>query len=160
MLRATRNEVMKLQYSAGEAAKKLGLSKDGLRYYEKEGLLPPIGRDKSGHRKYTESDMEWIFLIRCLRDTDMPIHQIKRYVSLLMQGGGESIPDRREILASHQMTLKEKMRTYQKLSKLIEKKLEFYDAALEADDPAAIKCMDYETEWEHFRAVLGGIKHD
>ena len=73
-----------MSYSAGELAKNLGITKDTLRYYEKEGLLPPIKRDSSGHRVYSESDMEWIFLIRCLRDTDMQIYKIKKYVSLLM----------------------------------------------------------------------------
>jgi len=62
-----------MSYSAGEVAKKLGLSKDSLRYYEKEGLLPLIERDSSGHRVYSDFDVEWIFLIRCLRDTDMQI---------------------------------------------------------------------------------------
>ena len=149
-----------MPYTAGEVAKKLGISKDGLRYYEKEGILPPIKRDNSGHRLYTESDIEWIYLIRCLRDTDMPIHRIKRYVSLLMTGGDESIPERREILSDHQMILQEKMRAFQKLLKLIEKKLEFYDDALKAGDPGTKKCMDYEAEWQHFRTVLGGIRHD
>ena len=68
-----------MYYSAGEAAKRLGLSKDSLRYYEKEGLFPPISRDKSGRRVYSESDIEWIFLICCLRDTQMPKRKIKEY---------------------------------------------------------------------------------
>lgn len=101
-----------MTYTAGEAAKKLGLTKDGLRYYEKEGLLPQIARDLSGHRAYTDADMEWIYLIRCLRDTDMSIFKIRQYVSLLMQGGRDSIPDRRRILLEHQQNIQEKVNTY------------------------------------------------
>jgi len=146
-------------YSAGEVSKKLGLSKDSLRYYEREGLLPPIKRNPSGHRAYTESDVEWIFLIRCLRDADMPIHKIKLYVALLMDGGS-TIPKRRDILVEHQAFLEEKTTAYQNLSRLIEKKLEFYDEALISDDPDAIRCMDYSYEWEHFKSILGGFKYD
>jgi len=149
-----------MRYSAGEVAKKSGLSKDSLRYYEKEGLLPPIERDQSGHRAYSESDIEWIFLIRCLRDTDMPIHKIKQYVSLLMKSGGESIPKRRDILLEHKAFIMDKMAAYQKLSLLIEKKLDFYNEALNADNNEAVQCMDYAAEWEHFRGILGGMKHD
>ncbi|WP_239254603.1 MerR family transcriptional regulator [Listeria ilorinensis] len=149
-----------MNYSAGEVAKKLELTKDSLRYYEKEGLLPPIKRNQSGHRTYTESDVEWIFLIRCLRDTDMPIHKIKQYVSMLMKGGNESIPRRRDILMEHKVFLKEKITTYQRLSQLIEKKLNFYDEALNSDNPETAHCMDYATEWEHFRGILRGVKHD
>ena len=149
-----------MNYSAGEVAKKLGLSKDALRYYEKEGLLPPIERTSSGHRMYTDSDVEWIFLICCLRNTDMPIHKLKKYVSLLMESGGESIPDRRDILAEHELFLKEKITTYQNLLQLIEKKLEFYNDVLNSNDPDTIHCMDYAAEWEHFRSILEGVKHE
>lgn len=101
-----------MDYSTGEVAKKLGITKDSLRYYEKEGLLPPIKRDSSGHRAFSESDVEWIFLIRCLRDTDMQISKIKKYVSLLMGSGSESIFERRQILLEHKTFLKEKIITY------------------------------------------------
>lgn len=149
-----------MSYTAGEVAAKLSLTKDGLRYYEKEGLLPPIARDESGHRAYSESDIEWIFLIRCLRDTDMPICKIKQYVSLLMAGGGDSISERRDILKEHEVYLNEKIKIFQNLLQLIGKKIEFYDNALNTDNPEAVRCMDYVAEWEHFRSILGGIKHD
>lgn len=149
-----------MNYSAGEVAKKLGISKDSLRYYEKEGLLPPIERDSSGHRAFTDSDVEWVFLIRCLRDTDMQIFKIKKYVSLLMSNGEESIHERRKILLEHEEFIKEKIKTYGNLLQLIQKKLDFYNEALTLDDPDSIRCMDYATEWEHFRTILGGIKHD
>lgn len=147
-------------YSAGEVANILGLSKDSLRYYEKEGLLPPIERDSSGYRVYSDSDVEWIYLIRCLRDTDMQIFKIKKYVSLLMNSGGESIKERREILLEHESFIKEKIATFTNLLQLIEKKLDFYNEALASDSSGSIHCMDYATEWEHFRTILGGIKHD
>ena len=145
-------------YSIGEAAKKLGISRDCLRYYEKEGLLPPIKKDSSGHRDFSESDIEWIFLIRCLRDTDMPIFKIKKYVSLLMKNGSESIYERRDVLLEHETFIKEKIAAYKTLSRLIEKKLEFYNNALSSDNPDSVKCMDYAAEWEHFRTILGGIR--
>ena len=147
-----------MSYTAGELAKKLGVTKDTLRYYEKEGLLPPIKRDSSGHRVYSESDMEWVFLIRCLRDTDMQIYKIKKYVSLLMNNGDESLRERRDLLLEHESFIKNKMQTYQYLSQLIEKKLAFYNEALSSGDDETIRCMDYATEWEHFRNILGGIK--
>ena len=145
-----------MSYTAGEAAAKFGITKDGLRYYEKEGLLPPIARNKSGHRVYSEADMEWIYLVRCVREMDMPITKIRQYVSLLIDEGGESIPARREILIEYQEILTAKIKTLQSLQKLIGKKLEFFYDALKADDPEAVRCMDYDTEWEQFKEFLGG----
>lgn len=147
-----------MTFTAGEVAKKFCISKDTLRYYEKEGLLPPISRNTSGHRVFTESDMDWIFLIKCLRNTDMPISVIKQYVSLLMQGEN-SINERRNILLSHQKNINEKINLYNQLSKLIEKKIEFYDDALKSEDNLT-KCIDYKDEWEHFRSILGGTKYE
>ena len=149
-----------MSYTIGEAAAKLGLSKDCLRYYEKEGLLPPIARDKSGHREYSESDIEWIFLIRCLRDAGTPICKIKRYISLLMERGGDSIPERRELLEEYRAVLMEKIKTFQNFLRLMDKKLEFYDQVLNSDNPETISCMDYAAEWEHFKSFLGGNEHD
>lgn len=49
------------------------LSEHTLRYYERIGLLDPIYRASSGHRRYSTHDIGWIeFLIR-LRTTGMPI---------------------------------------------------------------------------------------
>ena len=149
-----------MNYTAGEVAKKLGITKDSIRYYEREGLLPPIGRDSSGHRVFSDSDVDWIFLIRCLRDTDMPIFRIKKYVSLVMQGDNESIHKRRNMLLEHSEYIKERIATFQRLQQLIEKKMDFFDEALSFSSSESIDCFDYATEWERFRTTLGGVKHD
>jgi len=149
-----------MSYTAGEVASKLGITKDGLRYYEREGLLPPIARDASGHRVFSDSDVDWIFLIRCLRDTDMQIFKIKQYVSLVMRGDCASIQERRNLLLEHEAFMKEKIATFQNLQQLIEKKLRFFDEALSCEHPESIRCTDYAVEWERFRAILGGMKHD
>jgi MerR family transcriptional regulator/heat shock protein HspR len=52
-------------YTIGEAAGALGISLPTLRLYEREGLLIPI-RKPSGHRLYTEGDLE---RVRCIRKT-------------------------------------------------------------------------------------------
>lgn len=51
-------------YTIGVAARKLSVSSETLRYYEKEGLLIPY-RTETGRRLYSQRDLEWI---RCFRD--------------------------------------------------------------------------------------------
>ena len=41
-----------------EVSKKLNITQDTLRFYEKTGLIGPIRRDKSGYRNYQEEDFE------------------------------------------------------------------------------------------------------
>jgi len=52
-------------YSIGDAARTLGISVPTIRLYEREGLILPF-RKPSGHRLFSDSDLE---RIRCLRRT-------------------------------------------------------------------------------------------
>lgn len=66
-------------YAAKEAAEITGLSTATLRYYEKEQLLPQIARTSQKYRQYTDTDIEWIRMIQCLRMANVPIRTIKKY---------------------------------------------------------------------------------
>src|ERR1700743_273540 len=60
------------------AARTSGLSVHTLRYYERAGLIGDVDRASSGHRRYSDADMAWVEVIRCLRETGMPIARIRR----------------------------------------------------------------------------------
>lgn len=62
-----------------------------LRYYERAGLLPAVARDGGGRRRYSDQDLGWIGLIRCLRETGMGIADIGRLVELTQAGPGTSL---------------------------------------------------------------------
>ena len=67
--------------SVGEAAQACGLKPSALRYYEQAGLIPPIARDGSGRRVFSEPDLAWIRYAVCLRSLGMGVADIARYVS-------------------------------------------------------------------------------
>jgi len=69
-----------------EAAGQAGVSAHTLRYYERAGLLAPIERDASGHRRFTAEEVEWIVVCTRLRATGMPIRRIRAYASLVRDG--------------------------------------------------------------------------
>ena len=77
-------------YSAKEAAEMTGLTTATLRYYEKEQLLPAIERTEQRYRQYSDTDIEWINMIQCLRMANVPIRSICEYILLLTQGGTQS----------------------------------------------------------------------
>ena len=82
------------------AAAETGLSADTLRYYERIGILPGIGRSSSGHRRFTDDDMGWIKLVQCLRATGMPLEDLHRYAELVQQGDGTA-EERLRLLEDH-----------------------------------------------------------
>ena len=73
-------------YTVGEIAEKIGVAPSTLRYYDKEGLLPFVERNKSGVRKFKDSDIEWLSIIECLKKTGMPIKEIKKFVMWCIDG--------------------------------------------------------------------------
>lgn len=79
-----------------QVSQKYGVSADTLRYYERIGLLPPVGRTKSGIRDYTEEDCNWVNFIKCMRGAGLPVETLIEYVGLFGQGD-ETIPARKDV---------------------------------------------------------------
>jgi len=73
-----------MPFTIPEAAARVGLSAHTLRYYEREGLLPPPSRNQHGVRMFEDSALEWLQLVRCLRDTGMSIAEIRLVGALFM----------------------------------------------------------------------------
>lgn len=81
-------------YSIGEVADITGLPSSTLRYYESIGLIPAPERDlSSGHRRYTETDLDLLTWVSCLATTGMPVEDMRTY---LANGPGD---------AAHQVAL-------------------------------------------------------
>jgi len=113
-------------FTIKEVQEKFGLPASTLRFYEKEGILPPIGRDSGGRRSYSELELEWLQLVVALRDTGMTMDHIKNYVELVKQGD-ETLHQRRQILLEHKQDVERKMnQTLEHLEK-INRKMAVYD---------------------------------
>jgi DNA-binding transcriptional MerR regulator len=91
-----------------QAADDSGFSLDTLRYYERIGLLPAIRRTPAGRRTFTDTDLKWLGLLRCLRDTGMPISEMLRFVQLLRDGDA-TVPERIAVLDSHQRRVRDRI---------------------------------------------------
>lgn len=83
-----------------EAAERTGLTAHTLRYYERDGLMLHVDRDTSGHRRYSERDLEWITLLTRLRATGMPIRDVRAYADLVRAGAGNEAA-RLDVLLAH-----------------------------------------------------------
>lgn len=78
-----------------------GFSGHTLRYYERAGLIQPITRTPGGRRRYQPGDVEWVRFLRRLRETGMPIAQMRHYADLRAHGD-TTIQERLELLKEHQ----------------------------------------------------------
>lgn len=86
--------------SIAEAADRTGASAHTLRYYERIGLLDPVGRDGTGHRRYGEADLARVVFLQRLRGTGMPVREIRAYVELVRRGEDDAT-SRLALLETH-----------------------------------------------------------
>ncbi|WP_150243043.1 MerR family transcriptional regulator [Nocardiopsis quinghaiensis] len=116
---------MRDYYTPGEVAERFGLTLDTLRYYEKAGLLRRVDRAPSGHRRYRADDVELLNMIRCLRDTDMPIARLRDFAELVREGE-HTIPSRLDVLQGHQRRLDERIAEMRQCQTVIQHKIDYY----------------------------------
>jgi DNA-binding transcriptional MerR regulator len=91
---------MESHLSIDEVAKRTGLTAHTLRYYERIGLIAPVGRAPGGQRRYAASDLAWIEFLLRLRTTHMPIGKMLEFARL--RGAGDpTVPERRRMLEQH-----------------------------------------------------------
>jgi MerR family transcriptional regulator, aldehyde-responsive regulator len=109
-----------------EVSERYGISQDTLRYYERIGLIPPVNRNKSGIRDYSEIDIKRVEFIKCMRNASLPIEALIEYVGLV-QKGDRTIEARKEILIEQREQLAAKMKEMQKTLDLLDHKIKVYE---------------------------------
>ena len=114
-------------YSPGEVAERTGFSLDTLRYYERIGLLHEIDRTAGGQRRFTEYDVLWLLMLRCLRETGMPIAQMIRFAELA-RGSEETVAERLTLLEAHDRKIEEQIAGLRAHQKQIRQKIGIYRA--------------------------------
>ncbi len=114
-----------MPYTIKEVAEKYNLSVHTLRYYEKEGLLPFIERNKQGNRIFSNKDLEWLNIICCLKNTNMPIAKIKEYVDLCIEGP-ETICKREDMLLKHKIYIESEIENFNSYLRIVDNKINHY----------------------------------
>jgi len=124
------------QFSPGQVAEQTGFSLDTLRYYERIGLLDDIARNSGGQRVFTEDDVAWLRILRCLRDTGMPIARMVRYAELA-RGGEATFLERLAVLEEHDQDIDAKIAHLRVEQDHIRAKIAYYQRELASSEATA-----------------------
>ena len=124
------------EYTIQQVAEMKNISAFTLRYYEKIGLLEPIGRHENGHRRYQEADLGWIDFLKLLRETGMPVQQMKEFMELA-RAGDPTIPERIVVLSAHRAQLWLRIGQLQAHLNHLDQKIAFYQGLLDNHQPEA-----------------------
>jgi DNA-binding transcriptional MerR regulator len=112
-------------YTIRTMAARCGMTTHTLRYYERVGLIQPVGRARNGHRRYSDADEAWLNFLHCMRATNMPIREMQRYAALREQGDDSTL-ERRKILEDHRATIAAQILALEKAHALLNHKIENY----------------------------------
>ena len=116
-----------MTYTIKDISEILGLSIYTIRFYDKEGLLPFVSRNKSGNREFTESDLNLFKVICCLKNTGMQIKDIKKYIDLCMKGAS-TIDLRKKLMLEQRKEIITQIHALNENLELINGKIEIYDS--------------------------------
>jgi len=114
-----------LSYTIQEVAKKMAISTYSIRYYHDHGMLPFVKRDANNNRVFEDTDLEWLHLIICLRQTGMPVERIQHYLALV-QEGENTVPERYEMMKAQQSRTLDEINDLQNHLKTINIKVDYY----------------------------------
>lgn len=95
---------MGLSFTVKEMSELTGFSVSTLHYYEHQGLLKAVARNASGHRCYSEGDLEWLEFVKRLRATGMPLTQIRK-MGDLRRRGPDTLAKRIEMVEAHERSI-------------------------------------------------------
>lgn len=128
-------------YSIGEISKMFQLPISTLRYYDKEGLFPHLKR-VNGVRQFSESEIETLRVIDCLKKSGLEIKEIKEYMSLCSLGN-TTLKQRKEIFKKQKEEVLQEMEKLQKVLSMLNYKCWYYDQAIEKNDEAYVQALSF-----------------
>ena len=128
-------------YSIGEISKMFQLPISTLRYYDKEGLFPHLKR-VNGVRQFSESEIETLRVIDCLKKSGLEIKEIKEYMSLCSLGN-TTLKQRKEIFEKQKEEVLQEMEKLQKVLSMLNYKCGYYDQAIEKKDEAYVQALSF-----------------
>lgn len=115
--------------SIGALAAQSGLSTHTLRYYEQAGVLQPAARAPNGHRRYRADDLAWLAFVMRLKDTGMPLAEIRRYAQLRAKGD-PTLAARLALLEAHRAQLAARMAALAQSQAALDQKIGWYREVL------------------------------
>lgn len=112
-------------YSIGEVSEMFDLPVSTLRYYDKEGLLTNLEKDKSGNRKFNENNLEALRVIECLKKSGMQIKDIKEFMHWCSLGD-KTITKRKEMFLKQKENIESEIKELEKALNMINYKCWYY----------------------------------
>ena len=88
--------------SIGELAEVTGVTSEAIRYYEREGVIPPATRTGAGsYRQYVAADAERLRFVRRARDLGFSLEEVRELLALASGDPNRPCGDVNQIAHAH-----------------------------------------------------------
>lgn len=112
-------------YTIKDVAEKMDISEHTLRFWAKSGFFPFVKRNQNNIRQFSDNDLEWVKIVKCLRSVGTENKAIKRYIDLCIVGDS-TIEERYKIILGTKEKALMQMDELKKQLAILEYKENFY----------------------------------
>ena len=113
-------------YTVKEAAEKMDISEHTLRFWAKSGFFPFIKRNKNNIRLFSDDDLGWIKIVKCLRSVGTENKDIKKYIDLCIVGDS-TINERYKIIQTTKAKALKQLKDLNQQIEVLKYKEKFYE---------------------------------
>ena len=138
-------------YTIGQVAEKFGMPISTLRYYDKQGLFPNMER-VSGIRKFSETEIEALRVIECLKKAGMEIRDIKQFMDWCEEGPA-TYPQRKELFETQKAHMEEEITRMNRTLDMLKFKCWYYKQAIRDGNEEKLAAMIPDELPEDIRAI-------
>jgi MerR family mercuric resistance operon transcriptional regulator len=130
-------------FKIGEAARRAGVNKETIRYYERRDLIPEPDRRRSGYRIFTQRHINQIKFIKRAQDLGFTLSEIKELLTLRLDGDTPCEPVR--IKAESKLEdVKQKIQDLQRMKKVLANLIEECKANGTTDECVILNALEGE----------------
>ena len=145
-------------YSIGQVAEMFGLPISTLRYYDKQGLFPNMER-VSGIRKFSDTEIEALRVIECLKKSGLEIKDIKQFVDWCVEGAS-TYPQRKALFEKQRKRLEAELIHMNKVLDMLKFKCWYYEQATRDGSECQVQSMIPDGLPEDVRRAYENAHHD
>ena len=145
-------------YSIGQVAEMFGLPISTLRYYDKQGLFPKMER-VSGIRKFSETEIEALRVIECLKKSGLEIKDIKQFMDWCVEGAS-TYPQRKALFEKQRKRLEAELIHMNKVLDMLKFKCWYYEQATRDGSECQVQSMIPDGLPEDVRRAYENAHHD
>ena len=116
-------------YTIGQVADMFGLPISTLRYYDRQGLFPKMER-VSGIRKFSDTEIEALRVIECLKKAGMEIREIRQFMEWCTEGAA-TYSQRKALIEAKKAHMEEEIQRMNRALDMLKFNSWYYEQAIQ-----------------------------